>query len=59
MAKVFIFTDKGKAEEYAGEVLDSYLNDEYEGRIFILSEDNQNILMSEEEDALFIQEFFE
>ena len=59
MAKVYIFTDKEKAEEYSGEVLDSYLEDNFAGKTFILSENNEDILMSEDDDALFIQEYFE
>lgn len=59
MAKVYIFTDKDKAEEYSGEILDNYLSESYEGRTFILSEDNKNILMTEDEEGLLIQEYFE
>ena len=59
MAKVYIFTDKDKEEEYSGEIFDSFLSDNYSGRVFILSEDNSNIFMSEDGEALFIQEYFE
>lgn len=58
MAKVFIYTDETSAQEYGGEIFDEYLASEFEDAVFIISEDNKNILVCEDGLTFVIQESF-
>lgn len=59
MAKVYIFTDESNAKEYGGEMLDDFLSSIYEDKIFLMSEDNKFLFLTEDENSFLIQEYFE
>ena len=59
MAKVYIFTDESDAVEQGGEMLDEYLSNLYEDKIFLMSEDNKFLFLTEDDSSFLIQEYFE
>lgn len=58
MISIVIFTDADLASESDKLIQEEYLSEYFGDRIFIACEDGK-LLMNEEEDTLFIQEYFE
>ena len=59
MAKVYIFTDDAVASVHDNEIQDSFLEEHFGDRTFLLCEDNKSLISNEEEDTVFVQEYFE
>ena len=57
MISIVIFTDADLASESDKLIQEEYLSEYFGNRIFIACEDGA-LLMNEEEDTLFIQEYF-
>lgn len=55
--EIFIFTNIDGANEVETEYVDNYINQLLGQYTLIMTEDNQNALINEEEDAFMIMEY--
>jgi len=57
MAKdIIIFTDDDDYNEFGGDFLDNYINENFPSSTFIITEDNKGVLTNEENDAYMTME---
>ena len=54
---VLIYTNEENFDLNESDFLDNYINETFGGFVVIISEDNKNVLMTEEEDAYMVMEY--
>lgn len=55
--EIFIFTVEDDSNDFEKDFFDNYINTNFEGYSFIISEDNQSIIINEEENAFMVMEY--
>ena len=55
--EIFIFTVEDDSNDFTEDFFDNYMNTNFEGYTFIMSENNQSILINEEENAFMVMEY--
>lgn len=56
MKTIYIFTDDEQLEESGANYIDDYLNENFPGYTFIISENNRYVLTDEENESFFVME---
>ena len=57
MKSIYIFTDNEDFDKADSDYIEDYISENFTGFTVIMSEDNKNILLSEEGDAYMVMEY--
>lgn len=57
MKSIYIFTDDEDFDKADSDYIEDYISENFSGFSVIMSEDNKNILLSEEGDAYMVMEY--
>ncbi len=57
MKSIYIFTDDEDFDKADSDYIENYISENFAGFTVIMSEDNKNILLSEEGDAYMVMEY--